>query len=63
METKRVSDSLYFRGFDDNKYRVVSISNIQSNLQIDDAKDKYKGRCVGYRYNALDGIAELLITK
>lgn len=54
---------MYFRGFDDNKYRVVSVSNIQSDLQIDDAKDKYKGRCVGYRYNALDGIAELLITK
>lgn len=63
METKRVSDSLYFRGFDDNKYQVVSISNIQSDLQIDDAKDKYKDHCVGYRYNVLDGIAELLITK
>lgn len=63
MQTKKTFDSKYFKGFSGDKYQVVSVDDVQSNLQIQDVQDRYKDRLIAFRYNVQSGIAEFLIVK
>lgn len=50
-------------GFDEKRYEVLKLDNVQSELQIDDIKHKYGNRLVAYRYLVSEGKAEFLISK
>ena len=50
-------------GFDEKRYEVLKLDNIQSELQIEEMKHKYGNRLVAYRYLVSEGKAEFLIVK
>ena len=50
-------------GFDKNKYDIVKLDEVQSQLEIDEMKHKYGNRLVAYRYMVELGKAEFLISK
>lgn len=50
-------------GFDEKRYEVLKIDDVQSELQIDEIKHKYGNRLVAYRYMVELGKAEFLIVK
>ena len=50
-------------GFDKERYEVLKLDNVQSELQIDEIKHKYGNRLVAYRYMVELGKAEFLIVK
>lgn len=50
-------------GFDEKRYEVLKLDEVQSELQIDEIKHKYGNRLVAYRYMVELGKAEFLIVK
>lgn len=50
-------------GFDKNKYDIIKLDDVQSELQIEEIKHKYGSRLVAYRYMVELGKAEFLIAK
>lgn len=50
-------------GFDKNKYDIIKLDDVQSELQIEEIKHKYGNRLVAYRYMVEKGKAEFLIAK
>ena len=50
-------------GFDKERYEVLKLDEVQSELQIEEIKHKYGNRLVAYRYMVELGKAEFLIVK
>lgn len=50
-------------GFDEKRYEVLKLDEVQSELQIEEIKHKYGNRLVAYRYMVELGKAEFLIVK
>lgn len=50
-------------GFDKERFEVLKLNEVQSELQIDEIKHKYGNRLVAYRYLVSEGKAEFLIAK
>lgn len=50
-------------GFDKERYEVLKLDDVQSELQIDEIKHKYGNRLIAYCYMVELGKAEFLIAK